>query len=74
VFQDALSFDDSVSLGDEWKDWPLTASDGDLVALLELVSNDRVEFNIDTSALQGNCNSADWQSKKIGGCFVLTGV
>ncbi|KAH8835939.1 hypothetical protein DL96DRAFT_1576137 [Flagelloscypha sp. PMI_526] len=65
VFQDALSFDDSVSLGDEWKDWPLTASDGDLVALLELVSNDRVEFNIDTSALQGNCNSADWQSKKI---------
>ena len=28
----------------EWREWPLLASDGDMAALIELVSEDKVIF------------------------------
>ena len=30
--------------GNEWREWPLVASDGDTAALIELVSQNRVGF------------------------------
>lgn len=31
--------------GVEWREWPLLASDGDMAALIELVSENKVSFD-----------------------------
>lgn len=33
----------------EWREWPLLASDGDMAALIELVSENKVSFYLDTT-------------------------
>ena len=43
LFQDAVALEDLLSQQDEaWEEWPLTASDGDTAALIELVSENKV--------------------------------
>lgn len=46
AFQDASALDDMASNGDIWHPWPLLATDGDISALLQLVSEDRVGLSI----------------------------
>ncbi|KAJ4476656.1 hypothetical protein J3R30DRAFT_3292589 [Lentinula aciculospora] len=65
TFQDAASLEElSAQQEDVWREWPLLATDGDLVTLLQLVSEDKVEFNIDTSHPQACRPTLDWNSKK----------
>ncbi|THU88448.1 hypothetical protein K435DRAFT_830546 [Dendrothele bispora CBS 962.96] len=65
VFQDAVSLED-LSLQSEglWREWPLLAMDGDMAALMQLVSEDKVDFEIDTSQPQAARPALDWNSKK----------
>lgn len=43
IFQEAAALEDLLSQQDEaWQEWPLTASDGDTAALIELVSENKV--------------------------------
>ncbi|PCH33343.1 hypothetical protein WOLCODRAFT_159996 [Wolfiporia cocos MD-104 SS10] len=66
IFQDAFALEELL-LQDEnaaWHEWSLLSSDGDCAALLELVSEARVEFKIDTSHAQMARASVDWNSKK----------
>lgn len=43
IFQQAELFEDALAQNDdkEWGEWPLLSSDGDAVALLELVSENK---------------------------------
>ena len=71
LFQDACALEEGFcsSLQEEsssWKTWPLTASDGDTAALLELVSEGKVNFEIDTTGPQSARAGLDWNSKKAG--------
>lgn len=44
MYQEAELFEDALAQNDdkEWGEWPLLSSDGDVVALLELVSENKV--------------------------------
>jgi hypothetical protein len=47
IFQDASSFEElfleeQSAEETEWRDWPLVASDGDMAALVEMVSANKV--------------------------------
>ncbi|KAF9073871.1 hypothetical protein BDP27DRAFT_1318300 [Rhodocollybia butyracea] len=65
TFQDAAALeDDSAQQDTVWRDWPLLATDGDLANLLQLVSENKVEFNIDTSHPKACRPALDWNSKK----------
>ena len=50
VFQDAAALDDVLRQGedpDAWREWSLLSSDGDMAALLNMVSNNKVRFPAD---------------------------
>lgn len=67
TFQDAASLEElSAQQENVWREWPLLATDGDLASLLQLVSENKVEFNIDTSHPQACRSALDWNSKKAG--------
>lgn len=69
IFQDAAALDEQAAQQDDddpWREWPLLATDGDLASLLQLVSENKVEFNIDTSHPQSCRPALDWNSKKAG--------
>ncbi|KDR85305.1 hypothetical protein GALMADRAFT_52101 [Galerina marginata CBS 339.88] len=67
TFQDAVSLLEEIDINDaSWHNWPLTATDGDCAALIELVSDGKVDFNIDTSLPQAARPALDWNSKKAG--------
>ncbi|KAF9478011.1 hypothetical protein BDN70DRAFT_809556 [Pholiota conissans] len=67
TFQDAISLLEEIDPADNsWHEWPLTATDGDCATLIELVSDDKVDFNIDTSFPQAARAALDWNSKKTG--------
>ncbi|KAH7915130.1 hypothetical protein BJ138DRAFT_998508 [Hygrophoropsis aurantiaca] len=75
VFQDACVLEDlSGSQEMEWRDWPLVASDGDVAALLELVSDDKVDFEIDLAHLTTSRSKIDWNSKKADDDDIETGI
>ncbi|KAG6837874.1 hypothetical protein H0H93_013027 [Arthromyces matolae] len=66
TFQDAVALED-LSLqpdSDKWREWPLLATDGDLAALVQLVSKHNVDFKVDTSHAQSCRPGLDWNSKK----------
>lgn len=42
TFQDASALEDIADEGDDWRPWPLLATDGDTAALIQLVSEDKV--------------------------------
>jgi len=46
------------------REWPLLALDGDMAALVELVSEDKVRFEIDTSQARAARSAIEWNSKK----------
>lgn len=51
IFQDAssleeLSMEEQSIEDEEWRSWPLLASDGDMAALIEMVSEDKVFIKI----------------------------
>ncbi|KIM47907.1 hypothetical protein M413DRAFT_439604 [Hebeloma cylindrosporum] len=65
TFQDAVSLLEAIDPNDKtWHDWPLTATDGDCATLIELASEDKVDFAIDTSLPQSARPALDWNSKK----------
>lgn len=64
TFQDAVALEDISMQDDTWREWPLLATDGDLAALIQLVSENKVEFNVDTSHAQLARPTLDWNSKK----------
>lgn len=42
TFQDAAALEDILIQDDAWREWPLLATDGDLAALIQLVSEHKV--------------------------------
>ncbi|KAL0572575.1 hypothetical protein V5O48_009395 [Marasmius crinis-equi] len=75
TFQDAVSLRElSVQQGGEWREWPLLATDGDSAALIQLVSEDKVDFRIDTSGPQSARPMLDWNSKKADDDHIETAI
>ncbi|SJL05812.1 uncharacterized protein ARMOST_09148 [Armillaria ostoyae] len=66
LFQDAAGLEEDLTAGesDTWREWPLTATDGDSAALIQLVSDNKVDFKIDTTNAQAARPMLDWNSKK----------
>lgn len=48
LFQDAAGLEEDLAAGesDTWREWPLTATDGDSAALIQLVSDNKVGHHI----------------------------
>ncbi|KAG2345257.1 hypothetical protein BDR05DRAFT_1058382 [Suillus weaverae] len=64
LFQDAVALDEVFAEQVDSLEWPLLASDGDTAALLQLVSEEQVDFIIDTAQLRNARTRLDWNSKK----------
>ncbi|KAG1889373.1 hypothetical protein F4604DRAFT_1877037 [Suillus subluteus] len=64
LFQDAVALDEVFAEQVGILEWPLLASDGDTAALLQLVSEEQVNFIIDTAQLRSARTRLDWNSKK----------
>ncbi|KAG2370198.1 hypothetical protein BDR07DRAFT_1386752 [Suillus spraguei] len=64
LFQDAVALDEVFAEQVDSSEWPLLASDGDTAALLQLVSEEQVNFVIDTAQLRKIRTKLDWNSKK----------
>ncbi|KAG1777419.1 hypothetical protein EV702DRAFT_1179524 [Suillus placidus] len=64
LFQDAVALDEVFAEQVDSLEWPLLASDGDTAALLQLVSEEQVNFIIDTAQLRNARTRLDWNSKK----------
>ncbi|KAI0762701.1 hypothetical protein C8Q74DRAFT_1371700 [Fomes fomentarius] len=67
LFQDAAALDDLIAQQDgneRGQEWSLLASDGDTAFILELASENKVRFDIDTSHPQSMRAMIDWNSKK----------
>ncbi|KAG9223138.1 hypothetical protein PLEOSDRAFT_155121 [Pleurotus ostreatus PC15] len=66
TFQDAVALDEDVYLQQEsfWRTWPLLGTDGDLMSLLQQVSDNKVDFRIDSSAARTARAEVEWNSKK----------
>ncbi|TRM66006.1 hypothetical protein BD626DRAFT_613048 [Schizophyllum amplum] len=66
VFQDAAALEDLSSTQDTWREWPLVATDGDVASLIQLVSEDKADFEVDTTHAREVWPKIDWNSKKAG--------
>ncbi|RDX56211.1 hypothetical protein OH76DRAFT_605431 [Lentinus brumalis] len=70
LFQDAAALDELIAVqqtqqvGEQWQEWSLLATDGDTAFLLELASEKKVRFDVDTSHPQSMRRQIDWNSKK----------
>ncbi|KAG7450180.1 uncharacterized protein BT62DRAFT_495486 [Guyanagaster necrorhizus] len=66
LFQDAAGLEEDLTAGesDTWREWPLTATDGDSAALIQHVSDNKVDFKVDTTNAQAARPMLDWNSKK----------
>ncbi|TFY76774.1 hypothetical protein EWM64_g7235, partial [Hericium alpestre] len=49
---------------DTWREWPLLSTDGDTAALLQAVSDGKVNFTVDVSQPRAARALLDWNSKK----------
>ncbi|KAL5495552.1 hypothetical protein ACEPAI_1015 [Sanghuangporus weigelae] len=66
TFIDAFQLEDSYETAkDEWREWPLTSSDGDTVALLQLISDHQIEIEVDTSHAQTARSTLEGNSRKV---------
>ncbi|KAF5377206.1 hypothetical protein D9615_006321 [Tricholomella constricta] len=74
TFQDAVSLEEMSLQDDSWREWPLLATDGDSAALIQLVSENKVEFKVDTSHAQSARPTLDWNSKKADDDQIETAV
>ncbi|CCM00318.1 uncharacterized protein FIBRA_02348 [Fibroporia radiculosa] len=67
IFQDACALEELLIQEDDptaWREWSLLSSEGDVAALAELVSENKIDFKIDTSQPQLARTKMDWNSKK----------
>jgi oxalate---CoA ligase len=65
VFQDAIaSVEEMLTQRDEWIEWSFCASDGDTAGLLQLITENLVDFKIETEGTRPSRASLDWNSKK----------
>ncbi|GJE87719.1 hypothetical protein PsYK624_038020 [Phanerochaete sordida] len=77
LFQDAAALEDELlQEGSEtaWRDWPLVATDGDITALIELASENKIDFKIDTTHAQSVRPTIDWNSKKASDDDIETAI
>ncbi|KAH9835845.1 uncharacterized protein C8Q71DRAFT_99456 [Rhodofomes roseus] len=77
VFQDAAALEDVLGQDedpDAWREWSLLSSDGDMAALLDLVSINKINFKVDTSSPQARRPAFDWNSKKADDDDIETGI
>ncbi|KAJ7071454.1 hypothetical protein C8F01DRAFT_1110582 [Mycena amicta] len=74
TFNDALALEDISTNDDSWREWPLLATDGDTAALLQLVSDNKVHFKIDTTQPQTAREFVDWNSKKADDDHIETAI
>nr|GAT43664.1 predicted protein [Mycena chlorophos] len=74
TFNDAIALEDISVEDDTWREWPLLATDGDIAALVELVSEDKVHFKIDTTQAQAARELVDWNSKKADDDHIETAI
>ncbi|OCH96710.1 hypothetical protein OBBRIDRAFT_787280 [Obba rivulosa] len=75
LFQDASAMEEDIATQDNaWREWPLLATDGDIAALIEQVSQGNAEFAIDTARAQAARSSIDWNSKKADDDDIETSV
>ncbi|KAG6866027.1 hypothetical protein C0991_009436 [Blastosporella zonata] len=74
TFQDAIALEELSLQDDSWREWPLLATDGDSAALIQLVSENKVEFKVDTSHAQSCRPTLDWNSKKADDDQIETAV
>ncbi|KAJ6519412.1 hypothetical protein C8R45DRAFT_1066116 [Mycena sanguinolenta] len=64
TFQDAAALEDISTDDQSWREWPLLSTDGDTAALIQLVSDNKVDFKIDTAQAQAARPAIDWNSKR----------
>ncbi|KAF8898469.1 hypothetical protein BD779DRAFT_11912 [Infundibulicybe gibba] len=64
IFQDAAALEEMATQEQDWREWPLLSTDGDLAALVDLASENKVEFLIDTTQARLARPVIDWNSKK----------
>ncbi|EIN13408.1 hypothetical protein PUNSTDRAFT_139959 [Punctularia strigosozonata HHB-11173 SS5] len=65
TFADAAAFEEShEDQAGEPREWSLLASDGDIAALMQLVSDNKVVFDVDTAGPRAARAGLDWNSKK----------
>ncbi|KAF8649735.1 hypothetical protein AX16_005506 [Volvariella volvacea WC 439] len=64
LFTDAVALEEIAIQQEGWREWPLLATDGDIAALVELVSDHKVEFKVDTTQAQLARPALEWNSKK----------
>ncbi|GLB36492.1 putative B-block binding subunit of TFIIIC [Lyophyllum shimeji] len=74
TYQDAIALEELSLQDDTWREWPLLATDGDSAALIQLVSENRVEFKVDTTHAQSARPILDWNSKKADDDQIETAV
>ncbi|KAF9243844.1 hypothetical protein BU15DRAFT_86274 [Melanogaster broomeanus] len=75
LFQDATSLEDiAVEKEVDEMEWPLVASEGDLATLLQLVSEDQVDFTVDLSQSRAARPKIDWNSKRADDDDIETGI
>ncbi|KAJ7139701.1 hypothetical protein C8R44DRAFT_694295 [Mycena epipterygia] len=74
TFQDAAALEDISVDDDAWREWPLLSTDGDTAALIQLVSDNKVDFKIDTSQAQLARQIIDWNSKKADDDHIETAI
>ncbi|KAF8313313.1 uncharacterized protein EI90DRAFT_3159752 [Cantharellus anzutake] len=68
VYRDAIVLEEDLLANDEnsWNEWPLLASDGTTAALLGLVSDEKVELEVEPPSLEEIKDMVAGNSKKIG--------
>ncbi|KAF8446218.1 hypothetical protein L210DRAFT_3529314 [Boletus edulis BED1] len=65
MFQDAISLEElAIERVVDEMEWSLTASEGDIATLLQLVSEDQVDFTVDLSQSRAVRQKIDWNSKR----------
>ncbi|KAI0080022.1 hypothetical protein K474DRAFT_383634 [Panus rudis PR-1116 ss-1] len=65
LFQDAATLEEMLEQEDSgWRDWSLFASDGEIAALVQLVSECKLDMRADTTIAQAARAAIDWNSKK----------
>ncbi|KAJ7225932.1 hypothetical protein GGX14DRAFT_548620 [Mycena pura] len=74
TFQDAAALEEISTDDQSWREWPLLSTDGDTAALIQLVSDDKVKFKIDTSQAQAARTAIDWNSKKADDDHIETAI
>ncbi|EJD04259.1 uncharacterized protein FOMMEDRAFT_106841 [Fomitiporia mediterranea MF3/22] len=75
LFLDASQLEESFEAAktDQWE-WPFTATDGDTAAILQLFSDHRAEFEVDTSRAQAARPAVEGNSRKVDDDDIELGV